>query len=463
MTRLIAVLAVFTLIAGCSDTDVRRTTGIKLSASTASSSVASSGIAAFCVAVLADPQTPVVCGAGGNGVCVPVVGAQGLPSTDGNVHAFAQHFFNLPAGAYTVIAVPEAVADCSVPITVCPTPISTLDGHCCTVPSELSIVNADEVTSVMLETDCSSPDTAAGLDLTAVINNKPIMGNNLSYNSYVCTSAPSGGGIEDVTTYTKKDDNNHLTVTATEILAVGVQGNEDVWVYKDFGANYFNELNINFEIQANANIWYMSPTLLGLENQIGGMNGRSSTDLTVLMGGDGGYPERAIHLMRGNYLVEQSWTGSIGVPYYLTLTRIAGNDMANLKIYSDSGRTILLSTLSVSGYGTTTKWRYLYGFQTPNNGDSSLRWYGYSKNIELLTSPTPFTVTFSATDPDNDVLTWTFSSTPPLPSGCTISGGILTCPAGSLTAGDYQVTVKACDPRNLCTQLTIPIHAMDCD
>lgn len=331
---------------------------------------------------------------------------------------------------------------------------------CVLAEADFAVVSG-QTTTVALVSQCTGTDNG-GVEIVAALNNPPQILNAVYDPSEFIEACTAGSSIEDLTTYIKKDDNNHLTVTATEILAAGVQGNEDVWVYKDFGVNHFDEVNINFEIQANPNIWYMTSALLGLENQIGGMNGRAPTDLSVVMGGDGGYPERAIHLVRGNGIAQQSWVGSISTPYYLMLTRAAGSDTATLKIYSDSERTALLSTLSVSGFGTT-KWQYLYGFQNPNDGDGSRLWYGYSKNMQLSTpAAPPLTITFSATDPDGDALAWSFTSTPPLPSECSISDGVLTCPSGSLSPGNYQVTVTACDPYDLCAHLALPIYVVNC-
>ena len=53
--------------------------------------------------------------------------------------------------------------------------------------------------------------------------------------------------IENFTTYTEVDPNNKLTVTSTKITAVDLDRDEDAYVYKDFGANNFSRLDVDFE------------------------------------------------------------------------------------------------------------------------------------------------------------------------------------------------------------------------
>ena len=47
--------------------------------------------------------------------------------------------------------------------------------------------------------------------------------------------------VEDFTTYTEVDPNSRITVSSTKVTWASVQRDEDAYVYKDKGVNYFDE------------------------------------------------------------------------------------------------------------------------------------------------------------------------------------------------------------------------------
>ena len=90
-----------------------------------------------------------------------------------------------------------------------------------------------------------------------------------------------------------------------------------------------------------------------------------------------------IYLMRGNFTARDYWGGAVeNTLYYPRMERAAGNDTATIKIYDDSGRTNLVDTLTVSGFGTD-KWRYVYGFINRNIGSDGVVWDGYYQNLDI--------------------------------------------------------------------------------
>ena len=84
--------------------------------------------------------------------------------------------------------------------------------------------------------------------------------------------------------------------------------------------------------------------------------------------------------------------------YFLTIRRTAGNDSIYLDIYSDSGRTNLLSSINCSGYGTT-KYQYIYGASSWNSG---LGLSSGSSVIELNGQTENFS-TYTEVDPGGDI------------------------------------------------------------
>jgi len=190
-------------------------------------------------------------------------------------------------------------------------------------------------------------------------------------------------GFENFLLYTEDDTNNKLTVTATKADAVDVDRNENVLLYKDFGADYFNALDIDFEIYLNSNSEDGGLGGPGLNNTVDDRSGFGTTGLVVNIQKVDATPH-LLYLLRGNHVASDAYNCAVNTPYYCTFTRAAGNDTVQLLIYSDSGRTDLLDTLAVAGFGTT-KWRYVYGFLNLNNATSGYDFDGYVQNLDLHT------------------------------------------------------------------------------
>jgi len=195
--------------------------------------------------------------------------------------------------------------------------------------------------------------------------------------------------IENFTTYTEVDANGHLTVAAAKATALQVGRNEEVYLYKDFGANYFNALNINFEIYVASSSTPGAFSGMGISNGVSTFASFASTDVAVMFYVSG-TPTYNIILYRGAQVAQDAYVGSANTIYYCTLGRTAGSNTVTCKIYSDAARTNLLATLSVSGYGTSTKWRYAYGFVNSHDQGSAYPFNGYTQNLDLAPTAAGF-------------------------------------------------------------------------
>lgn len=187
--------------------------------------------------------------------------------------------------------------------------------------------------------------------------------------------------IENFTTYTEEDDNNKLTVIATTATGVDVDSDEDVWLYKDKTEDYFNALNVTFETLISSASGSGALGGMGITNTIGSRIDLAATDIMVATYVASG-PAYKIYLFKGNNVANDVYTCSADTPYYCTLLRAAGGDIATLDIYDDSGRTNKVDTLVVAGYGTE-KWQYAFGFMNHNDGTGTDDWDGYVKNLDL--------------------------------------------------------------------------------
>ena len=195
------------------------------------------------------------------------------------------------------------------------------------------------------------------------------------------------GAVEDFTTYTETDSAGHLTVTSTKATIASGNDNNIYNLFKDFGADYFNALDIDFTIRLTTGVTTDAIVGIAVINSatpttetMGGT--LTSTDISVAQYW---YNTTAIWLSRGNFGGIADTTGGVlalNTDYYCTLIRSASSDTVTLEIYSDSGRTTLIDTLSVSGYGTGTKWQYMYGFMNANFGASDTL-NGFVENMDL--------------------------------------------------------------------------------
>lgn len=188
-------------------------------------------------------------------------------------------------------------------------------------------------------------------------------------------------GFEFFNTYTEVDANNKLTVGTRKILSVDLDRDENGYIYKDYGADYFDALDVDFDIYVSSDSLNQALAAVAITNTVNTIPNFVATDLVV-------YATRAtnnvtICLWRGVAVASDNKTGlSLDTVYYCTITRAAGNDTATCAIYSDEARQNLIDTLSVAGFGTE-KWQYIFGFINYNNRLSGRDFDGYIANVDL--------------------------------------------------------------------------------
>ena len=188
---------------------------------------------------------------------------------------------------------------------------------------------------------------------------------------------------ENFTGYTEVDTGADLTVTASKADANDVLGNVDCYLYKDFTANHFDALDIDYEIYIEDPVVDLGFGGPGLANAVGTPGGTADWAATDIFAATFHHSNGNVYfrLMKGDDSGEDDYIVSKDTLYYCTLSRAAGNDTVSLLIYSNSARTTLLDTLSVSGFGTT-KWRYCYAFAAFTSG-MAREWDGYVQNLDL--------------------------------------------------------------------------------
>jgi len=187
--------------------------------------------------------------------------------------------------------------------------------------------------------------------------------------------------VEDFTVYTEVDGSAVLTVTASKITGADLDRDINAYIYKDFGTDHFDAIEINFEVcMESTSVNTAVAVLPGLTVGTVGPNSTwGSGDVAVTL-------EKAatslLQLWRGYSAALDTYAISLDTLYYCTLSRASGADTITLKIYSDAARITLLDTLSVSGFGTS-KYRYLYGICGLNDALDGRNFDGYIQNLDI--------------------------------------------------------------------------------
>lgn len=207
---------------------------------------------------------------------------------------------------------------------------------------------------------------------------------------------------EDLTTYDETDPGSKVSVTASKMLATDIFGNTAAThVEKDFGADYFSALDIVFTgCESSHDTGSGMYDTFAVTNSIltDSYNGANTEDLFVGLNDDGGSGvNQRIIFIRGAFVDYSTYNPGVacGSVYYFRLVRTAHGTGASLFIYSDSGLTNLLETLTVSGIDVNRTWRYIMPLTHRVNGTAKKHTIYYESLS--LSGPVPAYV------PKNDI------------------------------------------------------------
>ena len=182
---------------------------------------------------------------------------------------------------------------------------------------------------------------------------------------------------EDLTTYTEVDPNSHISATSSRATGAGVGRDETCYLYKDYGENYFNGVTVNFDIRVTTFPSSGIMLVFGLSNTLNHIGVWGTSEPRVVFYNNAGIARLYFVGISSPY-----YGISLNTTYYCRLIRAAGSDTANLYIYSDSGRTTLLTTLT-NTVVASTKWRYAFAMSSQNTGGVAYATSGYVENISM--------------------------------------------------------------------------------
>lgn len=197
---------------------------------------------------------------------------------------------------------------------------------------------------------------------------------------------------QDLTTFTEVDPNTRITVTSTQASFSALARNEDAYVYKDRGADYFNGEFIgqfDFEITAHGDSGGVVG-LWGVANVIDDIQGiiNSSEDaLSVNAWWNGSTLYLILAEIDGGVAYEVTYAISLNTHYYCTIKRnenLGTYGRLYLRVYSDAARETLLIEKSLALHSSKKDFRYHYAVQSRTGAGATATLTGYGQNYTFL-------------------------------------------------------------------------------
>jgi len=177
----------------------------------------------------------------------------------------------------------------------------------------------------------------------------------------------------DFTTFTEVDVGGVLTLSTTKIVGTAVPSNAAAYAYFDYGAAYFNAVDMYMRIKIpsiNGNFALIN--FFGLSMSVGDPYPVAGYKMLIYFANINGVYSLNIAGFDGTTLsVYDSMTMSLNTDYWLHLTRALDSDIFVLKVYGDASHTSLIDTLTITQQVLNSKYRYLYGLSAYNLGIAS--------------------------------------------------------------------------------------------
>jgi hypothetical protein len=199
--------------------------------------------------------------------------------------------------------------------------------------------------------------------------------------------------FEDFLAYAEVDPNGHITASTASINFDGLTRNEEAYVYRDFGAGYFNgdfhhELTIRIDLSPGSDFNSVA-YVWGLGNAIGSFVGANHNEWLAVQIFNGTGSSTAFQigiqeLSGGTMTAQQNLPGVPQGTYYLSIYRDeseGAHGTLHLDIYTDEARTNLYNSLSIA-LTANTDFRYLYVLNSNNTG-YTYQISGYVEHLKL--------------------------------------------------------------------------------
>lgn len=209
----------------------------------------------------------------------------------------------------------------------------------------------------------------------------------------------------DFTTFTEVDPGTKIAVTSTKIDVTTMLDSDDARVYKDMGAGHFSG-----DYEHLITVYCNSSTVTGLANLVWAVSNTTTGEIAGSgVGNDANwlrmYEETASTASLffqendgGSTYTDTNTSLSLNTPYYLKVKRdeaVGTYGTLYCYIYSDSGRTTLVDTLTVTIHTSKKDYQYIYGYAGWGSEEGSYSWTGYTENLDLQEGTTSSIKTIS--------------------------------------------------------------------
>ena len=190
---------------------------------------------------------------------------------------------------------------------------------------------------------------------------------------------PFWGDFLDFTTFTEVDNgNDRIQVTADRCTWTNMSRNEEVYLYKDYGAGYWgNAWRLNFTFTVSSTVNQGLNHIVSMSNYLGGFDSWDA-GLGVYLYQNGGTLQ--IGLVSRNTTTDYYYEyGHDGTKiYYADMIRTGSN--LDLGLYNDEARTSLIDSLHTTS-DVADGFRYLYGVTSSHTHAVAFPFSGY---VEFL-------------------------------------------------------------------------------
>ena len=197
--------------------------------------------------------------------------------------------------------------------------------------------------------------------------------NQYGYDTYAEQTPILVSNNQKMSLFTEVDAGDDIAISGFQAVCTLMPSNLLSYVYRDFGASYFNGFTHRFCVKATgASGNGGSVYCWGLSNAIGSLYNGLSLKLTVAIGYNAGtYTLYAIGYSNTTVYATANNVISVNVPYYVEVIHVASSNVVTVNAYTDSSYSVLAFTLTLNHANNKTTWRYLYIMSSASSGIAS--------------------------------------------------------------------------------------------
>ena len=199
--------------------------------------------------------------------------------------------------------------------------------------------------------------------------------------------------LDDYTTFTEVDPNNKITINSSTQITTAADKIPAAYLYKDYGVGVFKgDLEHYLTAKTISNSAYNAWNVCwSLSNEIGAhLEVQEGIGVSVLPYSVDTKPNFCVFkIVGGVRTYSTKFQANHGVYYYLTVIRNGSTVTCNF--YSDSNRTNLLGTRSITS-APTTNYRYIYAFQNQGVGATGFTFTMSTYNLKYKDYPSAYKI-----------------------------------------------------------------------